>query len=263
MSKKTIFFDIDGTLLTTHNGRRFSIPPSALTALNVLKQNGHRIAVCSGRPEAFIHKFFPGMFDTYVALNGAHVVFDGQTVLVREFPPERVAALTEHFDSFGCTYTFIGREHAWGRNLSDRYPVRLNEAYGIPDYVVTKWTPEDVHAGMMDFLFHDDEEYRRCQSAFDETMVLNYHPGNFAADLSFKGEDKAGGIRALLEYSGIDRADTIAFGDGYNDITMMREVGFGVAMGNAVDEVRQAAHYVTGTVFEDGIYHALEHLKLI
>lgn len=263
MNKKTIFFDVDGTLLTTRDGRRFCTPQSALEALNRLKQNGHRIAICSGRPEAFIHRFFPGFFTSYVALNGAHVVFDGQTVLTREFSSERVKTLTERFDSFGCRYTFVGKDHAWGRNISERYPAKLDEAYGIPGYVVTGWKPEDVHAGMMDFLFRDEEEYRRCLPAFDDTMVLNYHPGNRAADLSFKGEDKAGGIRAFLEFSGIDKSDTVGFGDGYNDISMMEAVGFGVAMGNAVEEVKRAADYVTGAVFEDGIYHALEHLGLI
>ncbi|WP_457944390.1 HAD family hydrolase [Caproiciproducens sp. LBM24188] len=263
MKKKLIFFDVDGTLLSTKDGRPFCIPPSALQALEKLRQNGHRIAICSGRPEVFIHRYFPGLFQTYVALNGAHVVFDGTTVLTREFSTERVKTLMRHFDSYGCRYTFVGKDHAWGRNISERYPKWLNEAYGIPDYLVMDWRPENVHASMMDFLFRDEEEYHRCRPAFDDTMVLNYHPGNRAADLSFRGEDKAGGIRALLEYSGIDRSDTIAFGDGYNDISMMETVGFGVAMGNAVEEVKQRAGYVTSSVFEDGIYHALEHLGLI
>jgi HAD-superfamily hydrolase, subfamily IIB len=263
MNKKTIFFDVDGTLLTTRDGRPFCIPPSALEALDRLKRNGHQIAICSGRSEAFIHRFFPGLFTSYVALNGSHVVYEGQTVRLRELSTERIAALTEHFDSFGCRYTFVGRDHAWARNVSEQSLARLDGEYGIPGYVMTNWKSEDVHAGMMDFLFHDEEDHRRCLPALDDTMVLNYHPGNRAADLSFKGEDKAGGIRAFLEYAGIDKSDTIGFGDGYNDIAMMEAVGFGVAMGNAVEKVKQMANYVTGAVFEDGIYHALEHLGLI
>ena len=58
-------------------------------------------------------------------------------------------------------------------------------------------------------------------------------------------------------------ADTVAFGDGGNDIPMLKEAAVGVAMGNASDEVKKAADYVTDNVDDDGIRNALEHLKLI
>lgn len=263
MNKKTIFFDVDGTLLGTKDGKLFCIPPSTLEALRLLRQNGHRIAVCSGRPESFIQRHFPGLFTSYVAMNGTHVVLDGKTVLLHEFPPEKVRQLMRHFDSFGCSYTFVGSCHGWPRNLPEQILGRISESYGVPDYLCHAWGPEDVHASMMDFIFTDDAHYERCKAAFDDTMVLNRNPANLAADLSFKGRDKSDGIRAFLAYAGIDPQDTFAFGDGYNDITMMQTVGFGVAMGNAVDAVKEKARYITDPIFEDGIYKGLRHLGLI
>lgn len=263
MNKKTVFFDIDGTLLGTRNGRHFCAPPSTMEALNLLKKNGHRIAVCSGRQESFIHKFFPGCFTSYVAMNGTHVVFDGETIYDLPFTTEKIAELMAHFDSFGCSYTFIGKDKAWGRNLPKEHIDTLNLLYGFDDFLITEWVPEEVHANMMDFIFRNEEEYQQCREAFTESMILNRHPGNLAADLSFKGNDKAKGIRYFLEHSGIKKEDTIAFGDGYNDVTMMDAVGLGIAMGNAVEEVKQAANYVTDSIFEDGIYHALKHFELI
>lgn len=263
MNKKTVFFDIDGTLLGLKNGDPFCIPPSTLNALELLKKNGHRVAVCSGRQESFIHKLFPGCFTSYVAMNGTHVVFDGKTIYDNPFPPEKVVELIAHFDEFGCSYTFIGNDCAWGRNIPDKYLEKLNFLYGFENFIRTDWQPQEVRANMMDFIFCDEANYQRCRAAFTDSMILNRHPGNLAADLSFKGNDKAKGIRFLLEYTGIDKADTIAFGDGYNDITMMAEVGCGIAMGNAVEEVKRAADYVTDSVFEDGIYKALKHFELI
>ncbi len=263
MNKKTIFFDIDGTLLGTKDGSYFYTPPSTLEALDLLKKNGHRIAVCSGRQESFIHKFFPGYFTSFVAMNGTHVVFDGTTIYDLPFPTEKVAELMRHFDSFGCSYTFIGKDRAWGRNLPQEYIKKLNYLYGFDDFLSNQWEPEEVQANMMDFIFRNEEDYERCRGAFTEGMILNRHPGNLAADLSFKGTDKANGIRYFLEHTGIPKEDTIAFGDGYNDITMMGAVGFGIAMGNAVDEVKQAAGYVTDSIFEDGIFNALKHFELI
>lgn len=263
MKRKTVFFDIDGTLLGTRNGRRFQIPQSALAALWKLRENGHRIAVCSGRQEAFIQKFFPGLFRDYVALNGAHVVLDGETVLDRPYSAERIRELTAHFDPFGCAFVFIGKHHGFARNVPQRFFSNMEEIYGLPDFLVADWEPEQISASMMDFVFETDADYERCAGAFTEEMVLNRHPGGLTSDLSFRDWDKAKGIGVFLDRAGIAREDAVAFGDGYNDVTMMDAVGCAVAMGNAVDEVKQKADYVTADLFDDGIERGLRHLGLI
>jgi len=263
MNQKTVFFDLDGTLLGTRNGRRFQIPESALHALLRLRENGHRLAVCSGRQEAFIHKFFPGLFQNYVAQNGAHVVFEGKTILDRILPVERVRRLAEHFDSYGCSFVFIGKLHGWARNVPEKFFSRMEEIYGLPDFLVADWKPEQVKAGMMDFVFETDEDYEKRAGAFTDGMILNRHPGMLTNDLSFSDWNKADGIRTYLAKSGIPKEDTIAFGDGYNDIAMMDAVGYAVAMGNAVGAVKEKADYVTAPIFEDGIERGLKYLGLI
>lgn len=263
MNPKTIFFDIDGTLLGTKNGKMFQIPESTLRALRELKQNGHRIAICSGRPESFIHMFFPGIFSSFVASNGTHVVFEGKTVFDKMFSTERIRTLMRHFDSFGCRYLFVGKQHAWAHGLSDELFECLRANYALPGFLVPEWEPEKISANMMDFVFLSEEDYRAQRGAFSGDMVVNRHPGGLTADLSFADNDKAAGIGRFLEFSGIRKEDTIAFGDGYNDITMMGAVGCGVAMGNAVDDVKKAAGYVTEDIFSDGIYLACKHFNLI
>lgn len=263
MARKTIFFDIDGTLLGTKDGRHFQMPESTRTALRLLVRGGHRIAVCSGRQEAFIHKYFPGVFQSYVAMNGTHVVFEGATVCDRIFSAERVAELSEHFARGNCRFVFIGKTHGWSRNIAEEHVPFLNGLYGLPDFLRTDWKPEEICANMMDFVFENDAEYERCRPFFSDGMVINRHPGGLTSDLSFEGEDKASGIERFLAYSGIPKEDTVAFGDGYNDVTMMRAVGLGVAMGNAVDEVKNAAGFVTSSLFDDGIYNGLKKLNLI
>lgn len=263
MTGKTVFFDIDGTLLGTRDGRRFQVPESALEALRALKRNGNRIAICSGRQEDFIHRFFPGLFDSYVAMNGAHVVCGGKTVLDRPFSTQRVRELMRHFDRFPCRYVFIGKHKGWPRRVPERLLSGMDAVYGLPDFLVPEWEPEDVEASMMDFLFENDEDYEKCAAAFTGEMVLNRHPGALTSDLSFRDWDKASGVREFLAYAGIPKEDAVAFGDGYNDISMMGAVGIPVAMGNAVPEVKRAASYVTASLFEDGIFKGLKYLGLI
>ena len=263
MKRKTVFFDIDGALLGTRDGRRFQIPGSTLSALWKLRENGHRIAICSGRQEAFIHKFFPGLFDSFVAMNGTHVVFEGKTVVDRPLSAGRVKMLMAHFDSFGCRYVFVGNRHGWTRSVPRRLFGFLEDAYGLPDFLVPEWSPEQVEANMLDFIFETEKDYETCAGAFTEEMVLNRHAGGETADLSFREWDKAKGIGAFLSYGGIAKEDSVAFGDGYNDITMMDAVGCAVAMGNAVDELKRRAGYVTADWFDDGIERGLRHLGLI
>ena len=263
MRKKAIFFDIDGTLLSSENERHFCIQPSTWTALHRLKESGHIVAISSGRPELFIHKYFPGIFTNYVAMNGAHVVVDGRTVFEEFFSPEQVRNLMRYFDRYGCWYNFVGNANGWACHVPEDRIEPLNASYGMAGYLKTEWEPEDVHASILDFVFRDEEHYRQCKPAFQDPMVLNKHPGSLAADLSFKGQDKSRGVQIFLEKAGVPPEDAYAIGDGYNDITMMSVVGNSIAMGNAVEELKEVVDYVTADIFHDGVYKALSHYCLL
>lgn len=74
---------------------------------------------------------------------------------------------------------------------------------------------------------------------------------------------KDAGIRAVLDYEGILPGETMAFGDGHNDIGMLKFAGIGVAMGDAEQAVRDSADYVTSSVDDDGIARALRHFGVL
>ena len=87
--------------------------------------------------------------------------------------------------------------------------------------------------------------------------------GDAVVDLMSRSGGKENGIRALCAAIGITTEETIAFGDADNDLEMLQLAGIGVAMGNALPQVRACADMVTDTVENDGIAHALRRLKLI
>ena len=71
---------------------------------------------------------------------------------------------------------------------------------------------------------------------------------------------KGNAIEKVLEYYHFERAESVAFGDGNNDIEMMQSVGTGIAMGNGSEQLKAIAKDVCGCAAEDGIYHyCLEH----
>jgi len=88
-----------------------------------------------------------------------------------------------------------------------------------------------------------------------------WHPA--FTDITAKGADKGEGILTLAAHLGLDLRYTMAFGDGGNDSSMIKAAGIGVAMGNALESLKQEADYTTTSVDDDGILNALRHFGLI
>ena len=91
--------------------------------------------------------------------------------------------------------------------------------------------------------------------------MVTWYPGY--ADIIPKGGGKHEGMRKVGEHYGFAPEEAMAFGDGGNDISMLKAAGIGVAMGNASEKVKLAADYVTDSVDNDGIEKALKHFGVI
>ena len=78
-----------------------------------------------------------------------------------------------------------------------------------------------------------------------------------------KKNSKANGLKRLCRYYGVDQAHTYAFGDSMNDYEILKEAGVGIAMGNALEELKEAADYVTDDISRDGVYKACLHFGLL
>ena len=103
-----------------------------------------------------------------------------------------------------------------------------------------------------------DEELRQ---AMPDCFVTRWC--DVFCDIVPSNSSKPAGIRAALEHYGLRQEETIAFGDGGNDIPIIEYAGIGVAMGNATDDVKAAADYVTDTVDEDGVVTALQRFGVL
>ena len=110
-------------------------------------------------------------------------------------------------------------------------------------------------------VFMSPEQEERIMREFPECVSSRWSP--LMADINMCGVTKASGMDVFLRHYGIDRSRSMAFGDGGNDVEMIRHAGVGVALGNAVDAAKRAADYVTATVDDDGVLRALQHYGVL
>lgn len=110
---------------------------------------------------------------------------------------------------------------------------------------------------------HDEANWNRARELLQDMPFLNYAsgiPNNY--EISPLGATKGDGLKRLSEVTGIPLSEMIAVGDEGNDLSMLHTAGLGVAMGNAIDEVKAAADVVTGDCDHDGVAQVIEKYLL-
>ena len=137
--------------------------------------------------------------------------------------------------------------------------VDLEKEYGIEHLVDS--LEGDFYT--FDMFYQSQEHYQTMVEIFKEDLIINDHGGIGSCDCSTIEFDKGSAIAYLLDYFHIDKDNAYAFGDGYNDQAMFREVGHGIAMGNAVDVLKEKATYITDNFDQEGILKALYHEKVL
>lgn len=256
---KAIFFDIDGTLVSFNTHR---IPESTIQAMNLARAKGIKLYIATGRARGVINNLQGFIFDGYITMNGS-VCFNGDDEVIYSEPftyedQKSMAKIFKEDPSLSC-FAFT---------KDKAYIINQNEA--LTSFVELLNFPQVPKMESTDMLNHDIYQYSAFLNAKEEVKYIQHlknarisrwHPAFI--DISKAGNSKAVGIDKILANDGLDLADCMAFGDGGNDIDMIKHVPRGVAMGNAADEVKASANYVTTTVDDDGIANALRHYGVI
>ena len=256
---KAIFLDVDGTLISFKTHR---VPASALDALREAHARGVQLFIATGRAAADLADLEAIPYDGVAALNGADCLMrDGRVVARHPIPRadfEKSLALSAELDFP------VGLELNDGVFVNRVTPevVRLAEmvAHPVPEQVDLRALFDRGDCCQMCFYF-DPELEKRVMAELPSLVASRWCP--IFADVNVWGVDKATGMAEFAAHFGFANGETMAFGDGGNDVAMLRAAGAGVAMGNACDEALAAADYVTASVDDDGIQRALEHFGVI
>lgn len=255
---KAAFFDIDGTLIP-HGEDKF--PDSTLKALQLLKEKGIKVFIATGRPVTTITNAMNQFaFDGYLALNGQYCYVDGQTVRNQYISQEDIEKALPYFDEQQISCVFAEKDYVYVNLISQQYKEFHKDKEDLMNRIDDVSRIQNHKTYQLMIFINEDQEVElfkhlnNCKSA-------RWHP--LFADIIPVDGGKNTGIDAIIKYLGLSLTEVIAFGDGGNDIDMLKHVGIGVAMGNASDKVKKVADYITTKDKEDGIYNALKYLDII
>ncbi len=252
---RALFFDVDGTLVSfkTH-----TIPQSAVDALTNAKRSGMMIFISTGRPARLVNNLGPieHLVDGYITANGACCMVGGEVKSCIAIPHDEALAALRMADDEGFPMMLVGERDLKICNpdeASDRiFRQLLNVSYTGDDV-----SREDVLAQRIVQMtpIVSEETEQRLMPLLPHCVSARWHPD--FTDITARGADKGSALHTMAGILGLDISQTVAFGDGGNDMSILREAGLGIAMGNASDEVKAVADSVTSDVDDDGIARAV------
>jgi hypothetical protein len=250
-----VFIDLDGTLL--FQGKP---APKALEALALLKQNGHIPIIATGRVPYLVKDIKEELgIDSYFCASGNYIVYQNELIFEKSVPLESTKKLFEYADRFEFDIVMEGTYDYLAYRKETSVVDEFSDFFQVQRPLVDK-TYHLTHS-ILAFNIFDQKIVPLLETAFPE-FVFN-RANHLGFDINLKGDLKADGMRFMVNFLQIPKDEVYAIGDGYNDYLMIRDATIGIAMGNAYDEVKKVAKYVTSDVHSGGVYDALKHYHLI
>jgi len=256
---KAVFFDVDGTLLSfkTHE-----VPASTRQAIDRLRAKGIKVIVSTGRAINSIDPIRFLDFDGFITFNGGYCVSRNGEVLFRQaIDPVDIQAVMDYAREKPLSFSFMSEREITIHDVTPEI-AGMYAHVNVPIPPLVDMDKVDTSSVLQANIFLGPEE----EKTFMETVMPHSVASRWTplfADVNPKGQSKQVGVDVFCQHFGLDIGQTMAFGDGGNDISMLRHVAIGVAMGNANPEVKEIADHVTTSVDGDGIWNALEHFGVI
>lgn len=274
MAIKVIIMDVDGTLT---NAKKV-VTPKTKEALIKAEEAGAILILASGRPTSGLldiaHELeMEKHHGLLVSYNGSKVIDceTMETLFNQALSVEEGKAVLEHMKKFPCVRPMIDKgEYMYVNNVYDNM-IQFNGApFDVIQYESRggkfKLCEKDDLAEFVDFQLNKilttsdpeylQEHYQEMMEPFKDTLSCMF-TGPFYFEFTAKGIDKAKALDTVLIPMGYQKEEMIAFGDGHNDASMVKYAGTGVAMENAVQDLKDIADEITLSNEEDGIAESL------
>ena len=258
---RALFFDIDGTLVSFNTHK---VAQSTIDGLNIAKERGIKIFISTGRPLSFINNLedIEHLIDGYITTNGSYNFMGKSVISMHSIPKEEVLTLVDYLNKHEYPAILVGTDNTAVINhkpIVDRIVIDTLNITNIDFSITAKTVLQQDILQITPFITQEQQDIIMPQ--IPHCASERWHPEFI--DTVNKQASKGKALSDIVAYNDLLISETMAFGDGGNDISMLLKAGVGVAMGNANDNVKAMANYVTSSADDDGIYKALKHFEVI
>lgn len=268
MSKKVLVLDIDGTLTNSDK----QITEKTKKAIWSTMECGHKIILASGRPTLGMRRYEEEMelkkYGGYLlSFNGGRIIDcrTGEIIYQQILPAQIVPELYDFAKENNCGLLTYSGEAIISAFPPDEFGELESSINGMKIKVeknFTEYVNFDVNKCLLTAPVDRAPALEKVlQEKYSGTLSV-YRSEPYFIEVMPLNVDKAASLGRMLESIGHSKEDTICCGDGFNDISMIKYAGVGVAMGNAQPAVKEAADYITDTNDEDGLVPVIEKFIL-
>ena len=259
---RAAFFDFDGTLVPSD---RPELAPSTVAALEALRARGVSLWLATGRAAYQVPAIITGGMggagapDGYICSSGSWCFDEGGVFFKDAIDAADVRAIVEEARSGAYDILVMMPDRFFVNRISPRIRRQMDDANLVyPEGDLDEALTGDV-LQMCGYVDPGEEDLILAHTHH----VVCYRWSPLFCDIVPEGSGKGVGVARTLSHLGLSKDEAIAFGDGGNDVPMLRACGTSVALGNGTPEAKAAATFVAGDVADDGLYRACVELGLI
>ncbi len=254
---KAIFFDMDGTLSVYDEEGNGGIPASAREAIDDLRERGVMIfaATGRGRQEMEDSELFRDMtFDAVLSMNGQYCYTDEEELRVAAIDGADLGYFGAFQRETPFPAIFMEKRRMYVNFSTPRFEAALAKISAVPPPAeeIENWEDREI---LQIVPYSDPAVIDRLMIGMEHSKATRWSPE--FVDIVAKDGGKDKGIDLILDRFGLGEEEIMAFGDGENDIAMVKKAKIGVAMGNGADALKKAADEITDTALNDGVAKAL------
>ena len=260
--KKTIFFDVDNTLVCREKNK---INDSTIKAIEALIRKEINVAIATGRSLAMVkQESFYKMFKTIISANGSLITVKDEVIYKKYMNKKVIKKLVSYFENNDIPYCIhlldksMGTiDKQWVKNFSEKYTMKIEK---IEENILDNLNSYEIFQINAHIKDNEIEKFKEEYKEFSFVKLIDVEEGY---DIFNKSCNKGSAIKYIKENNKEKDIVYYAFGDGFNDLEMFHEVDYGISMGNGCRELKEKAYYVTNNINEDGVYNALKKLEII
>lgn len=263
---KLFVTDLDGTLLNSSH----QISDKNLEALQMLKEADYDIAFCSGRVLKSVRNLGKKskIKPYYIANNGAIIATDKKVIFDSPLAYDKLKMIIDLALDKGYGFHMYDRDTYYSNIFeedklehlrlegSDEYQVNVVCREDVLDYILENHIP--IYKIMLHMKFSNDKELTDFLTKSGGLYLAM--SGVDSSDIMCEGVSKANAVNLLISYLDKEYEKIVCIGDHENDIPMIKSADIGIAMDNAIEELKETSDWVTKSNDQDGFYHAVKYV---